>query len=146
VVREFRDGTIRVMVATDMLARGLDVAHVDHVVNFDLPFEAEDFLHRIGRTARAGRSGKATTFVTTSDVRAYKKLKDYLEGAVEIKDDPGFSFSAQRSFDKAKQKAKALGVPVKSLVTKGKPKKDRYSDLAKKSAKPQTKSKKKVRR
>lgn len=92
VVRNFRDGEIRIMVATDLLARGLDVPHVEHVVNFDLPFQAEDFLHRIGRTARAGRNGNAITFVTPSDTRMYGKIKAYLQDAEEIKVDPYFSF------------------------------------------------------
>jgi superfamily II DNA/RNA helicase len=92
VVREFRGGEIRIVVATDLLARGLDVPHVDHVVNFDLPFQAEDFLHRIGRTARAGRSGEAITFVTPSDTRMYNKVRDYMDGAEEIKLDPQFKF------------------------------------------------------
>lgn len=92
VVREFREGEIRIVVATDLLARGLDVPHVDHVVNFDLPFQSEDFLHRIGRTARAGRSGQAITFLTPSDQRMYRKIKNYLEGAEEVTAMQNFSF------------------------------------------------------
>lgn len=84
VVREFREGKSRVIVATDLLARGLDVPHVGYVVNFDLPFNGEDFLHRIGRTARAGRGGTAITFVTESDDRTYRKIQKYLEDAEEI--------------------------------------------------------------
>ena len=92
VIREFREGKIRIVVATDLLARGLDVPHVDHVINFDLPFQAEDFLHRIGRTARAGREGQAITFITPSDFRMYRRIKNYLEGAQEIKLNPNFTF------------------------------------------------------
>lgn len=92
VVRNFRDGDIRIMVATDLLARGLDVPHVDHVVNFDLPFQSEDFLHRIGRTARAGRAGHAITFITPSDDRMYRRIKSYLQDAIEEKLDPNFKF------------------------------------------------------
>lgn len=84
VVKGLREEEIRVVVATDLLARGLDVSHVDHVINFDLPFQAEDFLHRIGRTARAGRTGVAITFVTESDDRTYKKIRKYLEDAEEV--------------------------------------------------------------
>lgn len=95
VVREFREGELRIVVATDLLARGIDIPHVDHIINFDLPFQAEDFLHRIGRTARAGRTGNAITFVTTSDLKMYKKIKPYLSGAKEITLDPNFDFTAK---------------------------------------------------
>lgn len=93
VVREFREGELRIVVATDLLARGIDIPHVDHVINFELPFQAEDFLHRIGRTARAGRVGNAITFVTPSDSKMYTKIKPYLEHAKIIKVDPNFNFT-----------------------------------------------------
>ena len=106
VVRQFREGTLRVLVATDLLARGIDIPHVDHVINFDLPFQAEDFLHRIGRTARAGRSGHALTFVTASDAKMYQKIKPYLQGAQEIKLDPEFVFHERTASYKAHSKNK----------------------------------------
>lgn len=81
VLREFREQKIQILVTTDLLARGLDIEHVMHIVNYDLPFKSEDFLHRIGRTARAGREGSAMTFVTPADGRTYRKIKTYLEGA-----------------------------------------------------------------
>lgn len=92
VIRNFREGSVRIVVATDLLARGIDVPTVTYVINYDLPFQSEDFLHRIGRTARAGRKGEALTFVTPSDQRMYKKIQKYLEGAEEIKFDPQFKF------------------------------------------------------
>lgn len=93
VIRELREGELRMVVATDLLARGIDVPHVDHVINFDLPFQAEDFLHRIGRTARAGRTGNAITFVTASELKMYNRIKPYLNKAKEIKLDAKFEFS-----------------------------------------------------
>lgn len=83
VLREFREEKIQILVTTDLLARGLDIAHVKHVISFDLPYKAEDYLHRIGRTARAGREGSAITFVTPTDGRTFRKMKPYLEGASE---------------------------------------------------------------
>lgn len=73
----FTNGAFRVMVATDIAARGIDVQHITLVINFDLPDNSEDYVHRIGRTGRAGRSGKAISFVTPSqkaDVRKIEKL------------------------------------------------------------------------
>ena len=96
VIREFRQGVFRILVTTDLLARGLDVPHVDHVISFDLPFEPGDFLHRIGRTARAGRSGSAITFVTQLDGEIYDAIRPYLKGAQELTLLRDFSFFAPR--------------------------------------------------
>jgi ATP-dependent RNA helicase DeaD len=68
VMRKFRDGSIDVLVATDVAARGLDVSGVSHVINFDLPQDPESYVHRIGRTGRAGREGVAWTFVTPREI------------------------------------------------------------------------------
>lgn len=92
VVNAFRDGEIRVLVTTDLLARGLDIPLVAHVINFDMPFKAEDFLHRIGRTARAGKSGNAITFVTPADAKIFRKIQGYIVGAKEVMVDPRFNF------------------------------------------------------
>lgn len=68
VMRKFRDGSIDVLVATDVAARGLDVSGVTHVINFDLPQDPESYVHRIGRTGRAGKEGKAWSFVTPREI------------------------------------------------------------------------------
>ncbi|GIQ68201.1 ATP-dependent helicase [Xylanibacillus composti] len=68
VMRKFRDGSIDVLVATDVAARGLDVSGVTHVINFDLPQDPESYVHRIGRTGRAGKEGVAWTFVTPREI------------------------------------------------------------------------------
>lgn len=72
-LRSFREGAADVLVATDVLARGIDIPDVRYVVNFDVPGDAEDYIHRIGRTGRAGESGWALTFVTEDD---YLELRD----------------------------------------------------------------------
>ena len=74
---EFRDGRTRVLVATDIAARGLDVDSVSHVINYDVPAAPEDYVHRVGRTGRAGKQGKAITIVTPVDelsMRAIERL------------------------------------------------------------------------
>lgn len=67
VIQDFRGKKFRVMVATDVAARGLDIPHIEHVINYDLPQVAEDYIHRIGRTARAGAEGAAACFITPED-------------------------------------------------------------------------------
>jgi ATP-dependent RNA helicase DeaD len=69
VLRKFRAGHVSVLVATDVAARGLDIDNVSHVFNFDMPYDPEDYVHRIGRTGRAGRDGIAITFVTPRERR-----------------------------------------------------------------------------
>jgi ATP-dependent RNA helicase RhlE len=74
-MKAFRDGTYRCLVATDIAARGLDVEDVGHVINYDLPHAPEDYVHRIGRTARASASGVASTFVTSKDRLITEKIE-----------------------------------------------------------------------
>ena len=74
-LREFRDGRARVMVATDIAARGLDVDAVSHVINYDVPHVPEDYVHRVGRTGRAGKQGKAITIVTPVDEVSMKAIE-----------------------------------------------------------------------
>jgi superfamily II DNA/RNA helicase len=69
MLENFRNGKLKLLVASDVAARGLDIPDVSHVFNYDVPIHAEDYVHRIGRTGRAGRSGKAFTIATRSDVK-----------------------------------------------------------------------------
>lgn len=62
-IREFKSGARDVLVATDVAAKGLDFPNIEHVINFDMPQEIENYVHRIGRTGRCGRTGVATTFI-----------------------------------------------------------------------------------
>ncbi|WP_417629011.1 DEAD/DEAH box helicase [Pararhodobacter aggregans] len=75
----FRDGTVRLLIASDVAARGLDIPAVSHVFNFDVPSHAEDYVHRIGRTGRAGRSGKAFTIATPSDDKYLAAIEALLQ-------------------------------------------------------------------
>jgi len=77
-IRDLRRGSIRLLVATDVAARGLDVAGISHVINFDLPKFAEDYVHRIGRTGRAGATGVAISFVSGDDIVALHRIQSYL--------------------------------------------------------------------
>lgn len=73
-IQAFRDKKFRVMVATDVAARGLDIPHIEHVINYDLPQVAEDFIHRVGRTGRAGAEGSAVSFVTPEDREKWRDI------------------------------------------------------------------------
>ena len=80
---KFKSGQIDVLVATDIVARGIDIDDIAMVINFDVPHDAEDYVHRIGRTARADRDGVAITFINEEDVHYFKQIEKLLEKEVE---------------------------------------------------------------
>ncbi|MDE6341410.1 MAG: DEAD/DEAH box helicase [Muribaculaceae bacterium] len=83
VILDFKSGKINVLVATDIVARGIDIDDIRLVVNFDVPHEAEDYVHRVGRTARADRDGAAITFITDKDAYKFRRIEQLLEKEVE---------------------------------------------------------------
>ena len=86
MLSSFRDGKLKLLVASDVAARGLDIPDVSHVFNFDVPIHAEDYVHRIGRTARAGRSGKAFTIATRADTRNVDAIEKLIGQKIEWHD------------------------------------------------------------
>ncbi|NXI05527.1 DDX43 helicase, partial [Pachycephala philippinensis] len=81
---DFKKGKVRILVATDLASRGLDVHDITHVFNFDFPRNIEEYVHRVGRTGRAGRTGEAVTLVTSNDWRFASELIDILERANQV--------------------------------------------------------------
>src|ERR1700741_293022 len=75
IMKEFRTGSTRVLITTDLLARGIDVQQVSLVINYDLPTSKESYIHRIGRGGRFGRKGVAINFVTTYDVKMMREIE-----------------------------------------------------------------------
>jgi len=75
-LEQFRSGDVKLLVATNLAARGLHIEDISHVVNYDLPEDAETFTHRIGRTGRAGESGVAVTFVGEWDFDEFEHIRD----------------------------------------------------------------------
>jgi len=83
IMREFRSGSSRVLITTDLLARGIDVQQVSLVINYDLPANRENYIHRIGRGGRFGRKGVAINFVTSEDVRSMKDIEQFYNTNIE---------------------------------------------------------------
>jgi len=83
IMKEFRSGSSRVLITTDLLARGIDVQQVSLVINYDLPANRENYIHRIGRSGRFGRKGVAINFVTDDDVRALRELESFYQTQIE---------------------------------------------------------------
>jgi ATP-dependent RNA helicase RhlE len=88
----FKQGKIAVLVATDVVARGIDVDNITHVINFDIPTNPEDYVHRIGRTARAGASGIAVSLLTGEEVHELKAIERLIGQTLERHDLPGFDY------------------------------------------------------
>ena len=84
VMHNFRNGSVKLLVATDIVARGIDIDDIALVMNYDVPREAEDYVHRIGRTARAGASGRAITLVNDKDLGAFRRIEKFLEKKVPV--------------------------------------------------------------
>ena len=100
VIKRFKDGSIELLVATDVAARGLDIDDVDIVFNYDLPYDPEDYVHRIGRTGRAGRSGKSVTFVYGRDIYRLEAIERYTRQVVKRMQIPSLEDVEGRKTDK----------------------------------------------
>merc|ERR1711906_26048 len=83
IMREFRSGSSRVLITTDLLARGIDVQQVSLVINYDMPKDRENYIHRIGRSGRFGRKGVAINFITGDDVRQMRDIEQFYNTQIE---------------------------------------------------------------
>jgi ATP-dependent RNA helicase RhlE len=95
-LQRFRDAKIQVLVATDVMSRGIDVSGIDAVVNFDVPNDPEDYVHRIGRTGRAGATGHAYTFVGPDEISQLREVEYFTGKLIPIFDLPGFDYDDHR--------------------------------------------------
>jgi ATP-dependent RNA helicase RhlE len=107
-VNEFKEGKLRILVSTDVTARGIDVVSVSHVINFDVPILYEDYVHRIGRTGRAFQEGKALTFATPAEVYHVKKIEKLIREKIPAKDLPSDLAVAETSQDEAQAMAREI--------------------------------------
>ena len=128
-LNRFKSGDIQLLIASDVAARGLDIADLSHVVNFDVPSNAEDYVHRIGRTGRAGKKGKAFTFVTSEDEKYIEAITALIKKPIETLKDYKEQDTSPTSIDKqlrrkGKTKNTKNGVSKKNLY----PENNRYGE------------------
>ncbi|MCK5364312.1 MAG: DEAD/DEAH box helicase, partial [Gammaproteobacteria bacterium] len=102
-IGRFRSGKLDILIATDVAARGIDVPRISHVINFDIPYDAEGYIHRIGRTGRAGRNGMAITFVTARERRLLRTIERATRSPIEWLNVPGREQLAERRIKAFKQ-------------------------------------------
>ena len=95
-LERFRSGAIQVLVATDVMSRGIDIQGIDAVINFDVPLDPEDYVHRIGRTGRAGAAGQAYTFMGPDEVTPLREIEYFTKALIPTWDLPGFSYDEGR--------------------------------------------------
>ena len=106
ILKDFRDDKFRILIATDIASRGLDVPHIEHVINYDLPQVPEDFIHRIGRTARAGSVGEALSFVTPNDKRMWKSIEKLMENIKNPDDNKQVKKTVDKEYKKRNRSRK----------------------------------------
>ena len=100
VIRGFRNGNSRILIATDVAARGLDIPVIKHVINYDLPQVPEDYIHRIGRTGRAGKDGSALTFLTNNDRSMWRSIQKLIDPDFKLKEEARPNNQKSKKFNK----------------------------------------------
>ncbi|SQH75503.1 RNA helicase [Shewanella benthica] len=108
-LREFKEGKVRALVATEVAARGLDIQDLEYVVNYDLPFLAEDYVHRIGRTGRAGKSGVAISLVSREEERTLYDIETLIGKKLRRITIPGYEVGSRDMLIKQLQKRRSFG-------------------------------------
>ncbi len=116
-LEEFKSGKVRALVATDVAARGLDIKELQYVVNFELPYNAEDYIHRIGRTGRAGQTGVAVSLIAHKEKYLFEEVKELTGEELLMQWFPGFEpdFMAQEEEDRGKRKPSKKSLRAKAL-------------------------------
>ena len=107
-IRDFKEGIIRILISTDMSARGLDVSLVSHVINFDIPPRYEDYVHRIGRTARAGNQGTAITLVAPDEEWHLRKIESLIRMEIPVEEIPKEVFIEHTGFEERQSQLREI--------------------------------------
>jgi ATP-dependent RNA helicase RhlE len=105
---DFKDGTIKILVATDVAARGIDVHEVSHVINFDVPIIYDDYIHRIGRTGRANHTGVAITFATEAEMYHIEKIEKIIRMQIPVEELPAAVEITETGFEESQEFAREL--------------------------------------
>ena len=123
VINAFRNGKNRILVATDVAARGLDIPLIQHVINYDLPQVPEDYIHRIGRTGRAGKEGSSLTFITPNDKSMWNSIRKLIDpNFIEPKINKNKNFKGNKKGRSFFKKNKKFGNKKKKFQFNGKKK------------------------
>ena len=112
ILQAFRDGELKLLIASDVAARGLDIPNVSHIFNFDVPIHSEDYVHRIGRTGRAGRSGKSITLCLPYEEKYLAKIEELVKKAIPPMESPLEGRRARRGLHAARARPAAGGGPT----------------------------------
>ncbi len=115
VMEDFRKGYFRYLVATDVAARGIDITHITHVINYDLPQNKENYVHRIGRAGRAQRAGQAMSFITPEDKDYLESIEGYIQKEIPLKPRPLVTKLAEQEI-RFREK---MHEPIRKMETKG---------------------------
>jgi len=113
-LKRFREGKVQLLVATDVMSRGIDVSGIDAVVNYDVPMDPEDYVHRIGRTGRAGATGHAYTFVAPDEITPLREIEYFTKKLIPIWDLPGFAYDSGRIIPQA---GRSTAKPMRTMFS-----------------------------
>lgn len=107
-IRAFKEGDVRILITTDLSARGIDVSQVSHVINFDIPPHYEDYIHRIGRTARAGQHGTAITLVTPDEEWHLRRIEKLIRMSIPSGEIPGEVVISETRFEERQKQKREI--------------------------------------
>ena len=137
ILQAFRDGELKLLIASDVAARGLDIPNVSHIFNFDVPIHSEDYVHRIGRTGRAGRSGKSITLCLPSEEKYLAKIEELVKKPIPAMESPLKGERARRGLRRRASRPPGGGAPTAAAAaTGGRPSRGRPRAEARRRAPP----------
>ena len=132
----FKDGTFKILVATDIAARGIDVLGISHVINYDVPDTAETYTHRTGRTGRASRTGQAFSFAGREDNKMISLIERNLGKKMRVEKTPDFAYEPEKKVHEEKRKTFSRPLPGKKKPSMASHNKNRRNSVFSLAASP----------